>query len=428
MKELNYQGSLVAPAGHRRSRITRAGFTLIEFIGVLIIISIILAAAAPVAVQLIQNQRQLSEERALPGIGQALKRGILREQSFPLDNSSVSAETDDQAWWKIASRSGAGGEMEVRYPRGSFVVGDTDRHLYLAQTDWAGKTFFEVTGGGPAWLDDFNEPDELRMLLLSVVDPDLPLPEALSEGDEGAFNKLWSSWSVGLDGNPSSGEWATYGLSAAEWEGRAAELNIERIDLRDLLCRVVIENRRHLSAFYEEGELIRMFEIQEQTFLANPAPVFGTYNLQDTRLQLALETVVPAEGETVSVDKVLVDKLYIIQAGRLIDESKPAGYIISGQEMDTSGSITTVAPVRVQIYPADGDSRRAQIALNNPADPEFPAWLNGWETTDAAIQERYFLKLQALLLEDPSTGNEAGVFIVKDSFEMLRYDGLRWEY
>ena len=38
-----------------------------------------------------------------------------------------------------------------------------------------------------------------------------------------------------------------YGLSSSEWQGRAAELNVQRIDLRDWLCTVVIENRRAIA-------------------------------------------------------------------------------------------------------------------------------------------------------------------------------------
>ncbi len=52
---------------------------------------------------------------------------------------------------------------------------------------------------------------------------------------------------VGSDGDPAIGTWSRYGLSSSEWKGRAAELNVQRIDLRDWLCTVVIENRRAIA-------------------------------------------------------------------------------------------------------------------------------------------------------------------------------------
>ena len=36
-------------------------------------------------------------------------------------------------------------------------------------------------------------------------------------------------------------------LNSTIWDGRAAELNVHRIDLRDWLCTVVIENRRAIK-------------------------------------------------------------------------------------------------------------------------------------------------------------------------------------
>ena len=89
-----------------------------------------------------------------------------------------------------------------------------------------------------------NNPTELRLLLISTTNPDLPLPDTLNEQ---RFNNFWEDWAVGSDGDPASGTWSSYGFSSTEWGGRAAELNVQRIDLRDWLCTVVIENRRAIE-------------------------------------------------------------------------------------------------------------------------------------------------------------------------------------
>ncbi|MEC7610015.1 MAG: prepilin-type N-terminal cleavage/methylation domain-containing protein, partial [Verrucomicrobiota bacterium] len=67
-----------------------AGFTLVELIGVLVIIAILSAAVLPSAIDIIRVQRAVDEAAELPKVAEALKRGMLREQIFPLfeNNSS----------------------------------------------------------------------------------------------------------------------------------------------------------------------------------------------------------------------------------------------------------------------------------------------------------------------------------------------------
>ncbi|MGB0409557.1 MAG: type II secretion system protein, partial [Opitutales bacterium] len=71
----------------------RSGFTLLELIGVMVVIAILTAAALPSAVDLIQVQRSVNEGAELPKIAEALKRGMLREQVFPLYENDSSVAT-----------------------------------------------------------------------------------------------------------------------------------------------------------------------------------------------------------------------------------------------------------------------------------------------------------------------------------------------
>ena len=223
-----------------------AGFTLIEMIGVMVVISIIFAAAVPSIVNLVRTQRSVDDRAELPKIAAALKLGMLLEQRFPIDMNASSASTDADAdyWWNIASRHGAGSANEARYPLGASPGEAHTRKLYFAQTNWAGQSFFQVTGDGSAWLGNPLNPQELRLLLVSTTNPDLALADVLTSTQ---FNTFWNDWAVGSDGNPALGSWSDYGLSNEQWAGRAPELNVERIDLRDWLCTVVIENRRAIE-------------------------------------------------------------------------------------------------------------------------------------------------------------------------------------
>ena len=94
----------------------RAGFTLLELIGVMAVIAILSAAVLPGAIDLIRTQRAVNEGAELPKIAEALKRGMLREQVFPIYENDASVPTDgnDAYWWNLAERHGGGSANEVR--------------------------------------------------------------------------------------------------------------------------------------------------------------------------------------------------------------------------------------------------------------------------------------------------------------------------
>jgi len=213
----------------------------------MIVISILFAAAVPSVVNLIRTQRSVDERVELPKIAAALKLGMLREQVFPIyeNDASVSTDGNDAYWWNLAERHGGGGANEVRYPLGIRPDSEVTRKLYFSKDNWSNQSFFQVTGDGSDWLADPLDPEELRLLLVSTTNPDLSLPDSLSNTE---FDVFWNNWAVGSDGNPASDDWANYGLNEVDWKGRAAELNVQRIDLRDWLCTVVIENRRAIAA------------------------------------------------------------------------------------------------------------------------------------------------------------------------------------
>ena len=172
-------------SGQRRPN---SAFTLFELIGVLTIISIILAMVAPMTLQMLKLQRQQAGKAALPEIAQALKLAMLREQSFP----DASTDTDPLFWSTMAARHGAGSANEIRYSDNQQSV---ERRLYFADSGLNGGTFFDIVSGSGAagqWLIDFDDPSELRLLLLSTINPDLPLPATLSTAE---FEAIWTNWS-----------------------------------------------------------------------------------------------------------------------------------------------------------------------------------------------------------------------------------------
>ena len=408
-------------------RPTRAGFTLIEMIGVMVVISILFAAAVPSVVNLIRTQRSVDDRAALPKIAAALKLGMLREQRFPLDMNASTAGTaaDADYWWNLATRHGAGSANEARYPLGTIPGEANTRKLYFAKASWGGQSFFEITGDGSTWLADPLDPQELRLLLVSTTNPDLPLADVLTNTQ---FNAFWNNWAVGSDGNPASGDWPDYGLSKEQWTGRAPELNIERIDLREWLSTVVIENRRAIAEA-SGAEFTESSPSYSGTSLLDNWELGSVYayteNLIDTEIVLRrAEVTDDSEGTTYTQ----VSGLDLAKRGRVIDESKDVLIQISGFKTVTSGTPPTNNSTKATGEFELSLTDRAPLALISSLSGDSPLALSGWDNADDPIQNRYFLKTQELLLGEPWTFAEVGIFTITDNFSTLRFDGLQWHY
>lgn len=439
----------------------RAGFTLLELVGVMVVIAILTAAVLPSTIDLIRVQRAVDEAAELPKVAEALKRGMLREQVFPINQNDASLLTDDSdayCWWNLAARHGGGSANELRYPLGIRPGSDQTRKLYFAEANWGkdtldytlgnGVSFAAITGTGldklnpapslPAtgWIDP-ADPHELRLLLLSTTNPDLPLPDSLSNNE---FNKFWNDWAVGSDGDPmpnSDGDpmpnsetstWSDYGLSAGDWQGRAAELNIERIDLRDWLCTVVIENRRAIveasgTRFDNNNKLL-------PTNLGGDWESGSIYAYTENQngAKIVLSTTEVTNGNTPPNVVSRIEAVTLSNRGRVTNETKAANIVVGGSKITTSGtppvSASTPATATIQLTLTD----RAPIDLHNPDPNGTDKALTGWTNADPSIQNRYFLKTQELLLGEPWTGQDVGSFIITEPFSSLRFDGLQWQY
>ena len=410
-------------AGQRRSN---SAFTLFELIGVLAIISIILAMVAPMTLQMLKLQRQQADKAALPEIAQALKLAMLREQSFPSTSS----------WWDMVARHGAGSANEIRYSDNQQSV---ERRLYFADSGLNGDTFFDIVSGSGAagqWLIDFDDPSELRLLLLSTINPDLDLPNTV-DLTAVQFNAIWSDWS-NAPGAPTASDVGSFGLTAA-WEGRAGELNIERIDLRDFLCQVAIENAYYASGFYDSSGQLRSFSASDFGFSATSdylqATVqIGTGNLSGAKVALNLSnsSIVeePVTGPPVGTTYHQATQLHssepvlVLNAGRVIDEEKDANIIIRLQSVDENGPGSSTE-YTFTVYDEDGSKNRSPIDLIHPSGgTNLPL-----SFTDR-YSKRYFLSGQTLLLGIPWTSpvQPAGTVPITDNQSTLRFDGLSWHY
>ncbi|MEC7229787.1 MAG: prepilin-type N-terminal cleavage/methylation domain-containing protein [Verrucomicrobiota bacterium] len=415
---------------NRPLTIPRAGFTLLELIGVMAVIAILAAAVLPSAIDLIRMQRAVKEGAVLPKIAEALKRGMLREQVFPIYENDADKLTDDNEayWWNLAARHGGGSANEVRYPLGIRPGSTATRKLYFAEANWGddsfdgfignGTPFNYITDVGPAkssknaadgWVYP-NDPTELRLLLISTTNPDLPLPDTLNEQ---RFNNFWEDWAVDSDGDPAIGTWSSYGLSSTEWGGRAAELKVQRIDLRDWLCTVVIENRRAI----EEASGDELFIPALSGDWELDTVYAFTKNQVGSEIILQLKEVPDSSDPPVIYTQ--ITNVVLTKRGRVADEASLTTIEVSGNKIGTSSGSTTVS-IELNL------TNLAPIALIRPNNADID--LFDFENDSATIENRYFLLNQELLLKEPWNQNEVGIFSITESFSTLRFDGLGWHY
>lgn len=426
----------------------RSGFTLLELIGVLVIISILAAAVVPSAIDLIQVQRAVNESAELPKIAQALKLGMIREQTFPstqLDSTGSGTPTVP-LWWQLAARHGGGSINEVGYPLGVRPGAANTRRLYFAKSDWDGGSFFEITGDGTSWLNDPLDPNELRLLLVSTTNSTLPLPDSASL-TENQFNALWEDWAIGEAGNP-IGTWSSYGLNDTAWAGRAAELTIERVDLRDLLATVLIENRVSIvgpaqtpaqtpAQMLALGDLIPIPAGQKTDWVPGSVYAFAencvgavihlqTSEQSDGNVPPSLTTTI--EGLVISRHGIITDDT--------VDSGNPPRIQFGGQRLTSSTNsngnpVTTTVP---ESYTVDLElTDLAPISLINPRNPSQITSLN--PTGFSVTSERFhFLLGQELLLGAPKLNPsgvleypEVGIYTIDQTQNNLRFDGVMWQ-
>ena len=242
-------------------------------------------------------------------------------------------------------------------------------------------------------------------------------------------------------------------------------MNIERIDLRDWLCTVVIENRRAIEedsgadlssalssalGFWDRGSVsVSSTNLQDAAFIIQARDTtedLNQNNLLDSGEDANGNGVLDS-GEDLNGNGVLdsgedlngntfldhpaqiysyVEAVIQTQRGRRLipveDPSgipliaKPATVIIRGRRASTAQSITANLTL----------TDLAPIALINSDDGVVP--LYDFVNDFGLSENRYFLKTQELRLGEPWTFAEVGIFTITEPFSTLRFDGLQWHY
>ncbi len=213
------ESPLPALTGARR-RSTR-GFSVVELVGVLAIVAIL---AGLIAENLIEKMRLAAveaERTSLATMAQTLEQYVVRTKSIPSLASLPATLAADLA---VATERVA--QTAQGNPRWFWV--DPESRV---GTNAAGSLGYVQTASGSA-----VQPQRLRLVVLSSVGAPLPA----SGFTPPTTNQFLQAWNTVRGGIPA--------FLSSVWNGRADDLNIQRVEVGTLFCRVVLEN---LDANYD---------------------------------------------------------------------------------------------------------------------------------------------------------------------------------
>jgi type II secretory pathway pseudopilin PulG len=252
-------------------------FTLVELIGVLAIITILAAMAAPVVIRHIDEAARTREIADLKAIADGLTFQILATKSIPREADLPAAVA---AWTRQPINRIT--QTPRRY----------DRRFLVDPAGWP----WNVTsvGWSQTWIGVTNQLNRSRIVIVSSTSRNLP---ALTGSD---FVELWNT--------PAGQKPASW----SSWQGTGEDLHIERVNLEPLFYHLVLVNRDPIgNAWFSVDNAIR----------ANFSTVRRAYYLDGT--DLGLFTATNQLQSRVILDR---DQSFLFQGGLW------ANYLDSGDD------------------------------------------------------------------------------------------------
>ncbi len=243
-----------------------AGFTLIEIIGVLAVVTILATVVFATTIKQMSLAADQQESTNLVRFATALQNSITRNRYIPGATDWASA---------IATELGADAGTVLTNYCGSVRVLLMDPNLNL---NGSSALPYTQTANGS------TNPPAARLMILSSLGP--PLPAALTNGTPAAtdFNALWNT----ADGTvPAVPMWAG-------WKGSGDDLRVQRVNLTPLFVHLLLAN----YASTNQGQ----FTIDASASNAVGSAGVNAYFLQNTTLTLLTGTSVPVSTQVLTRD------------------------------------------------------------------------------------------------------------------------------
>ena len=192
----------------------RAGFSLMELIGVMAVTAILASVILPSLIRQVQIQAAKNESAFLDRIGRALEDHLRRNKTFP----------DETTWTQAAaSEMGVPVAEVLESPQQSQRLYVIDPALRLGTAN--GTLPFSQTSAGS------TEPVSPRVMILTSMDGTKPIPLSSGVIDQDDFEALWT-----LPTGSVPTEWSN------QWQGSGENLKVHRINLTPLFQKVFLNN------------------------------------------------------------------------------------------------------------------------------------------------------------------------------------------
>ena len=211
---------------------------------------------------------------------------------------------------------------------------------------------------------------------------------------------------------------------------------MQRIDLRDWLCTVVIENRRAIreasgDEFDDDSDQKTGTSLDDEWDLGTVYAYTTNQVGSEIILQLKEVSVSDNSDPTVIYSYAEIKNVVLSKRGRIAEEALVPEDTIITIEVRGNKTVQTGTPPAPTTSPATATitlnlTDLAPIALIAPNNANYD--LFDYENDAASIENRYFLLNQELLLKEPWDQNEVGIFSITEPFNTLRFDWLQWHY
>lgn len=257
-----------------------AGFTVIELIGVLSIISLLTLLVVESVLKRVRQAHRTSEAGTVRAMADAFKGAVVRTRSFPAATNAL----------PLIGR-------ELAVPASQVLVnpqGRTRVVFYDPNLNFGGTTVPPYIQG----VHGATAVNQLRVLLVSSLTDDLP-----SLSGSAMFDELWATAPGALPASwPSS------------WSGNGNDLLVERLDLRPQFCRLHLNNL--------DQTLIGRFAVDS----TNQSSTVSAASSRSGWFLVGTSLILYSSDGTIQVNEVLVDDAsYVYENGRW------GRYLVSGK-------------------------------------------------------------------------------------------------
>lgn len=327
----------------RRGRLRRSGWTLVELIGVLAVLSILVAMLAPVLIYQIDQQARRDEEERLRRIAVGFETAVARTRSIPGGATWASFVASQIGWRFEEIQTNTRGNARVYLIDPALRVGKTAASVLPYTQDWEGSL----------------APVSPRVLIVSSVGE--PLPAGMVSGVATTTNAFNAIWSAPVGGMPPG--WT--------WNGRPDDLRIQRFTMDRMFHPVVLNS-------FEASK--GRFGVDAGITNLMTTNVFTTWYLKGTALRLHGN-----DGALQSTEVVHDSVSYVYEHGTWRGRAfmSMGTKRLSGQDLQDAVDLFLTAPWNVNAK----NSVKQQDVVNALTTymQQYIAWANGgfsYVTTD----------------------------------------------